>query len=208
MRYPFQWLLFTVSGACILSCWTMLSADSGPPKASPQEAPSKATGQAESGKVASSENSGKFSAEAVDAGGPQCSAGCAAAPSAGRTISDTEIVAHLTRLAGEETGSATPSMETLLFYRKEVVNWVGVHGTTPLDEARAEFLKKELERGMRARVHFRIVDSEGACRIELEAEVPIGEKQHLHPAAAIDVTPPEFSFTVRRVGLHHLWTRL
>ena len=139
---------------------------------------------------------------------PKCSAGCAAVPNNDGTLSDAEIDALLAQVAREEIGAASPSLEKILFFREAVLEYITSNGLGPLNDRHAEFLRHELKRGSRAMVAFRIVDTDGVCRIRLEKAVPIGVKQHLHPASASDLTPPEFSFTVQRVGLHHLWTRI
>ena len=55
---------------------------------------------------------------------------------------------------------------------------------------------------------FTLVDAEGVERLRMDRRVPIGEKQHLHPGDAVGFHPPAISFTIHRVGLHHLWSRL
>ena len=53
------------------------------------------------------------------------------------------------------------------------------------------------------------MDERGVERLRLgNRRVPLGVKKHLLPADPGDLPPPEISGTVRRVGLHHLWTRL
>ena len=70
-----------------------------------------------------------------------------------------------------------------------------------------KFLKQELAR-CHAQIQLRIIDAQGKQRMTFDRRVPIGIKQHLHPKAADGFTPPEISFTIQRVGLEHLWTRL
>ena len=69
-------------------------------------------------------------------------------------------------------------------------------------------LERELDR-RHALLSVRLVDAAGKERLRLgPTRVPLGEKQHRLAEDTTDLQAPEVSGTVRRVGLHHLWTRL
>ena len=137
----------------------------------------------------------------------ECKAGCNAVKEAREPLTRDQIARFLERVAAEPIGTASPALETLLFHGPQVREYLAAHGTSPLDPARAAFLDREL-RNSHVTISLAVIDAAGRRRIELSETVPIGEKQHLHPETAHDVTPPEVSFTVQRVGLHHLWTRI
>ncbi len=98
-------------------------------------------------------------------------------------------------------------LETLLFHAPQVVPYLREEGCGALNSDHADFLKRELSR-THARIQLRVIDANGKERMTFDRKVPIGEKQHLHPKEAEGFAPPEISFTVQRVGLRHLWTRL
>lgn len=136
-----------------------------------------------------------------------CAAGCSVAGPPVATISPVEIASCLEHLAGWKAGETSLALETLLFHAGEVIPYVRSHGLGTLETGQAAFLKKELARD-EARIVLRIIDAEGVERLRMDRRVPIGEKQHLHPGDAVGFHPPEISFTIHRVGLHHLWSRL
>jgi len=138
----------------------------------------------------------------------QCIAsGCSAASPAADRLAPAEIQVHLESIACEPVGTPSLALETLLFHAPDVTAYLDTPGATPLSDEQTVFLREELRR-RHAMISLRVVDAENRVRIELEEPVPIGEKQHLHPDKTDDVAPPEVSFTVQRVGLYHLWTRI
>lgn len=107
----------------------------------------------------------------------------------------------------EPMSGNSQALETLLFHGAQVGQLLGMHGAGALDAERASFLARELRRTA-ATVAFRIVDASGAEHVRLEpTRVRIGEKAHLTAASGPTLRPPEFSGTVYRVGLDHLWAR-
>ena len=138
---------------------------------------------------------------------PKCAAGCSAAVPPKSELSATEIARCLERIARQPVGEASLELETLLFHANRVIPYLQTFGTEPLKAEQSRFLKRELARS-HAHIRLRVVDSEGKERMTFDREVPIGVKQHLHSEAAVGFVPPEVGFTVQRVGLRHLWTRL
>ena len=138
---------------------------------------------------------------------PKCAAGCAVAEPAKPALSAAEISACLKKIAGQKLGEPSLELETLLFHAQNVISYVNDHGQGALSSDQSRFLKSELAR-THARIQLRVVDADGKQRMNFDRMVPIGEKQHLHAKAADGFAPPELGFTVQRVGLNHLWTRL
>ena len=122
-------------------------------------------------------------------------------------LSPAEIRQLLGQVATQEVAAATPEVETLLFHGRQVLGYLEVHGGAPLDEVRQRVLRDELARN-HVTLALRVVDKTGRTRVALRDTVPVGEKQHLHAQEVYDIHPPEVSFTVKRVGLHHLWMRI
>ena len=137
----------------------------------------------------------------------ECATGCAAAEQKKPRLGADEIDRCLRAIAQQAPGEASLELETLLFHAPEVIPHIQDHGTGSLTPEKENFLKRELSR-THARIELRVIDSEGKLRLTFDQQVPVGVKQHLHSESAQGFTPPEVGFTVQRVGLHHLWTRL
>ena len=138
---------------------------------------------------------------------PKCAAGCSVASPPTAILSSSEIASCLEKIANQPVGSPSLELETLLFHASRVIPHLHEKGHGPLKSEQAQFLKRELAR-THAEVELRIVDADGKQRMRFERQVPIGEKQHLHAKQAQGFAPPEISFTIHRVGLNHLWSRL
>jgi len=137
----------------------------------------------------------------------QCAAGCSVAGPPAAELSPAKIASCLGQIANQPLGEASLELETLLFHAGQVVPYLQDKGMAPLNSEQARFLKRELAR-THAHIRLRIVDAEGNERMTFDRLVPIGVKQHLHAKEAQGFAPPEISFTIHRVGLHHLWSRL
>lgn len=136
-----------------------------------------------------------------------CATGCSAVPESAYTLPRAEIRRCIDAMATQQVGTASIELETLLFHSGDVRRFAHHHGLDPLSTDRQAFLRRHL--AMReASVSVRVTDESGIERIRFAQNVPIGEKQHLHVDDATDITPPELGFTVKRVGLYHLWTRI
>ncbi|MCZ6689292.1 MAG: hypothetical protein O7H41_06785 [Planctomycetota bacterium] len=136
-----------------------------------------------------------------------CAAGCAAIPISDPDLTRDEFEDLLVRLAREPLNEMSPALETLLFYGPRAARLLAIHGAAALDSAGARFLEKELAR-QEIWVAMRLVDEKGTVRARMApTRIPLGERRHLRVEEATDLQPPEFSGTVRRVGLNHIWTR-
>lgn len=137
-----------------------------------------------------------------------CGAGCSAVPPLDDTLARVDVERWLARYAAAPVQEPGEALETLLFHAGSTRAVLADGGGAELDAAHRAFLEAELVRG-RARISLRVIDLDGVERVRLEpALVPLGEKQHLHPTSTTRLQRPEISFTVRRVGLSHLWARL
>lgn len=104
-------------------------------------------------------------------------------------------------------GESTEALDTLLFHTWESAEYVELLGTDSLDAEHATFLKQELAKSV-VDVEMRLVDEHGALRGHMTSEgVPLKEKQHLVFADTGSLKRFEASGKVKRVGLHHLWSR-
>lgn len=133
-----------------------------------------------------------------------CVGGCDAVKDTTGELSDAEIEVLL---AGLADGSNPDALETLLFHGPIVRSYFAAHEEIAIDPLLSRRLQRELAK-THVFISVRVVDSDEKVRMEMRERVPIGIKQHLHPHDADGFAPPEVSFTVQRVGLHHLWTRI
>jgi hypothetical protein len=130
-----------------------------------------------------------------------CGVTCAPPPT--QPPSAAELRALLREVAAAPTGAHTDAIDALLF--------VGPHTRAHLDahpgllpESHEAWLRDELAR-QTVKVAFRLQDDTGVLASG-EASVPLGRKQHLELDGGL-LGPLSVSGSVKRVGLHHLWTR-
>ena len=113
----------------------------------------------------------------------------------------------LDEFAQQPMSENSPALEKLLYFGRQADRWIARHGTKPLDAKRARFLRRQLSR-THALVSFRIVDEHGVVRVHIPpTRVPL-DRRHVFTMQVKDLPPLITSGTVKRVGLHHLWTRL
>lgn len=145
---------------------------------------------------------------AAHSGEFECAGGCETAPSMVEDGLTQEVFfALLDAVAQEPLGMASLSLETLLFHGDTTAIYLDQLGTGPLSGEQADFLRRELQR-TQAKVSFRVIDDEGVIHASLTPTVvPLGEKQHVHLHTEGALGDVEAGGTVRRVGLHHVWSR-
>ena len=101
----------------------------------------------------------------------------------------------------------SPALEELLFHGERSRALLAQHGSWPLDATRAGFLETQLT-STHALLEVRLIDAHGVERMRLDpARFRLGERQHVHADQLVQLQPVEVSGTVKRVGLHHIWTR-
>ncbi len=123
------------------------------------------------------------------------------------TISDATLLEHLDEYAGLPLGSESSAIDQLLFHGDRTRTLLRSNPARLPARQRA-FLERELNR-THARVFLRVVDAAGNVVTHVDgARVPLDEKQHLMGSNLVALKPHEFNGTVKRVGLHHLWTRM
>ncbi|MEM7205269.1 MAG: hypothetical protein AAF628_33750 [Planctomycetota bacterium] len=116
-----------------------------------------------------------------------------------------EFDGWIRRYATEPMAEGSEALETLLYHDARSRELLATRGAPQLDADRHAYLARELARE-RAIVSLRVVDAAGTEHLRVDdATVRIGEKAHLHATGQSDAC--EFSGTVKRVGVHHLWAR-
>lgn len=136
-----------------------------------------------------------------------CASGCALSNHPTEKLSKTTFQRLISEFAAEPMSEDSEALESLLFYGSQTQKLAESVGTYPLDQRRAAFLSQQLHRN-HAVVSFRIVDERNAIRATLApTRVPL-DIRHEFQVDRNRLQPMEASGTVKRVGLHHLWTRI
>ncbi len=136
-----------------------------------------------------------------------CASGCAVSRHPTKELAKTAYRRLLEQFLREPISEDSPALESLLFFGRQTQQMIAEHGIGPLDSERAEVLQKELTR-THAKITIRVVDENGVVRSSLPwTSVPL-DRRHVFSMNVNKVQPLVTSGTVKRVGLHHLWTRL
>lgn len=140
-------------------------------------------------------------------GEQMCASGCAASNHPTKLLTRAEFDRLLSQYATEPMSSESQALESLLYYGRQTLLYLDRHGAGPLDESRAEFLRREAPK-RHVVVHIRVVDASGVTRVTMPpARVPL-DIRHEFSMETRDLQPLVTSGTVKRVGLKHLWQRL
>jgi hypothetical protein len=140
--------------------------------------------------------------------GPQvCASGCAASSHATPELNRSEFQQLRARYEQGPLDETNAALEALLFYgRQSTALLRQLSPSSPLRK-HDEFLRRELKK-THALLSFRIVDEKGIVRVEMNrTRVPL-DRRHVFDMKTRGLQPLVTSGTVKRVGLHHLWTRL
>lgn len=136
-----------------------------------------------------------------------CASGCAVSRHPTKELTKTVFRQLLQQFMHEPISEDSQALETLLFYGRQTREMVKEYGIGPLDPLRAAVLQEELTR-THAKIAIRVVDENGVVRSSLPlTSVPL-DRRHVFSMDVNKVQPLVTSGTVKRVGLHHLWTRL
>ena len=136
-----------------------------------------------------------------------CASGCAASRHPTGVLSKAKYLWLLRRFAEQPTDENSSALETLLYFGRQTQLWMDKLGTRDLGAERVALLRRELKR-THAIVRFRIIDEYGVVRVTVPpTRVPL-DRRHVFRMETKDLPPLITSGTVKRVGLHHLWTRL
>ena len=141
-------------------------------------------------------------------GEPGCQAGCSISSHPVEPLTRPEYLNLLQTFASGDAESRVAALETLLFYGRDVREWIEGPDGQILSEDQTVLLREELSK-THVRLWLRLVDDNGVVRGKIDgARMPISEKTHVHMTDTSDLPAPEVSGTVYRTGLHHLWTRI
>ncbi len=136
-----------------------------------------------------------------------CASGCAASRHPTPELSPEKFRELMARFALDPLDESSEALESLLFHGRQTDAFLRQLGPAPLDDARADFLRCELRRD-HAWWSFRVIDEHGIVRSEMKrTRVPL-DRRHVFDMEHEDLPPLITSGTVKRVGLHHLWTRI
>ena len=136
-----------------------------------------------------------------------CASGCAASRHPTPELTKEEFERLIVDFALEPMNSSSPALEALLYYGRQTDRMLQKYGTHPLDENRVSFLKSELKK-THAYISFRLLDEHGVVRTEMKrTRVPL-DRRHEFEMEVHRLPDLQTSGTVKRVGLHHLWTRI
>ena len=144
----------------------------------------------------------------ADVEDPNCtSTGCGTVDTRDPEYTSDVFVELLRTWQSEPIGESTLALDTLLFHGWESVEYLELLGADPLDADHEAFLKRELAKHA-VDVEMRLIDDKGQVRGEMSStDVPLKEKQHLVFSGVGSLKHFEASGKVKRVGLHHLWSR-
>lgn len=136
-----------------------------------------------------------------------CASGCAASRHPTPELSREHFRKLIAEFSLDPMNESSRALEELLYYGRQTQSLIRSAGVKPLNQERARFLKQELRR-THALWSFRIVDEMGVVRSEMKrTRVPL-DRRHVFDMEEDDLPPLITSGTVKRVGLHHLWTRI
>jgi hypothetical protein len=136
-----------------------------------------------------------------------CASGCAASNHPTPNLAVDEFRRLMLEFSSGPMDETNPALESLLYYGRQTQTLMKRHGTLPLSAERVVFLQQEL-RHSHAIFSFRVVDEHGVVRTQMRpTRIPF-DRRHVFEMEVKDLPPLVTSGTVKRVGLHHLWTRL
>lgn len=137
---------------------------------------------------------------------PDCASGCLMPSSTeAPEISVVQFKEMLATYAA--SGPESDAIDALIFDGEQTRTLLAKHGAGSLPQGHIDTLYRELDRDQ-ATVEFRLTDEFGAIRATLAPmQVAFGPGNHVPLAGGDLLGHLVISGRVRRVGLHHLWTR-
>jgi len=136
-----------------------------------------------------------------------CASGCAASRHPTTPLVTNEFHQLLRQFASQPITEDSPAFEKLLYFGKQTQQRLQRYGCQELDPVREMVLHRELKK-THAQVQIRLVDEHGEIRSWLPPTLAPLDRRHVFDMEAKGVQPLVTSGTVKRVGLHHVWTRL
>lgn len=136
-----------------------------------------------------------------------CASGCGPHNHPTPLLTETEYRRLLGEFSVGPLDETNAALEALLHYNRQTTALLQQLGSKPLDSERTAFLRRELSRD-HVLWSFRVVDEAGTVRAEMkDMRVPL-DRRHVFDMEVRRLQPLITSGTVKRVGLHHLWTRI
>ncbi|MBL4849713.1 MAG: hypothetical protein JKY65_29645 [Planctomycetes bacterium] len=138
---------------------------------------------------------------------PDCVGSCSAVADGPSVAEPLQVRRWLSDFRSQPLSGESAALESLLFYREATRRELASAGALALDRGRLALLKREVTRDA-VYLEVRVRDASGRVRLRLpKTQIVLDRKQHL--ALENDLGQEvEYSGTVKRVGLDHLWVRL
>jgi len=140
-------------------------------------------------------------------GNQVCASGCALSNHPTPRLSDGQFRDLIHEFAQQPAEAESRSLDELLYYGHQTRWMLRKHGPCEMTTAHETRLGAELSR-THALIAVRLVDETGTILAHLpETRVPLNLR-HVFDVDERELPHLEASGTVKRVGLHHLWTRI
>jgi hypothetical protein len=136
-----------------------------------------------------------------------CVGGCAVVQREYEHVQPEAMEEMLQAVVATDFGSESHALDEFLFYWEDTAPWLSERGPVGIDSNWFNFLRKELAH-QTVHMSVRVRDMDGRELITMDHVVQIGVKAHVEATLKTEIQLPEFSGTVERTGLYHLWTRL
>ncbi len=138
---------------------------------------------------------------------PKCVGGCSLDKHPKSFLGIEKFYELIKAYALEEPSKESASLDELLFHDAQVRGYLGAADEQLMDEKHRSFLARESSR-THVFLSVRIIDEHGIVRGEkLDTRIPLDIKQHLHFDNPVRLQGFSVNGTVKRVGLHYLWSR-
>ena len=141
-------------------------------------------------------------------GDQQCASGCAASRHPTRRLTRERLQELLATVEQRPLDDRNPAFEELLYFGPQALEmWQRYERRFPLAKATTARLVEEWRKS-HVGVQLRLLDSAGnVCAWLPATQVPL-DRRHVFTMRTDQLPPLIASGTVKRVGVHHLWTRL
>jgi hypothetical protein len=136
-----------------------------------------------------------------------CVGGCAVVQREYEHVQPEAMEEMLQAVVATDLGSESRALDEFLFYWEDTADWLAERGPQGIDPNWYNFLRRELAHET-VHMSVRVRDLDGRELITMDHVVQLGIKAHVEATLKTEIQLPEFSGTVERTGLYHLWTRL
>ena len=136
-----------------------------------------------------------------------CASGCALSNHPTEKLSHKTFEELIVECGQSRMDEHNIAFEALLYYGRQTRDFLEQDGFSPLTTSQARILNRELLR-THALISIRVVDEQGEVRSFIsKTRVPF-DRRHVFAMETNNLQPLVTSGTVKRVGVHHMWTRL